>query len=193
MCIRDRATLVRGPGIAFTRTYSYKGAQVLMPRAKITIAAGSEFILAGYDPSQIDSRRRYCGVVIDNANGNIRRQACLLYLPSADTLVTQFVGSSTANASEITSDYYEIREVAFASQAAYQRQIVYTGRSNNQIFITYREFQNDLARPAFTQELTFDINAGRVFGFKGARFEVEDATNTKIVYRLIRNFRSRTE
>jgi hypothetical protein len=49
----------------------------------------------------------------------------------------------------------------------------------------YREFKDNLARPAFTQELKYDLGQSRVIGYKGARFEVLDAGNTAITYKVL--------
>ena len=44
-----------------------------------------------------------------------------------------------------------------------------------------------MARPAFSQELKYDLGEGQVIGFKGARFEVVKATNLGITYRVLRH------
>jgi hypothetical protein len=70
------------------------------------------------------------------------------------------------------------------SEGAFKRELLYTGMSQSTITILYREFKNDFARPAFSQDLKYDLSQGRTIGFKGARFEVESATNTEIVYKV---------
>ena len=52
----------------------------------------------------------------------------------------------------------------------------------------YREFSGDLARPAFTQEIQYDFDQSNTIGFKGLQLEVIEATNTKIVFKVINNF-----
>jgi hypothetical protein len=68
-----------------------------------------------------------------------------------------------------------------------KKELIYTGVSKNVVSLLYREYQNDMARPAFTQELKYDLAEGRVIGFKGARFEVMNATNTGIKYKVLRH------
>jgi len=70
----------------------------------------------------------------------------------------------------------------------FRQQLLYQGRSGSTIRLSYREFVGDLARPAFTQDLTFDIADDPVVGVKGARLEVVEATNVSITYRLFRPF-----
>ena len=68
-----------------------------------------------------------------------------------------------------------------------KKELIYTGVSKNIIAVLYREYQNDMARPAFSQELKYDLGEGRVIGFKGARFEVIKATNLGITYRVLKH------
>lgn len=71
------------------------------------------------------------------------------------------------------------------TSTAFRKELVYTGVSKNVISIVYREFSDNIARPAFTQELKYDLGEGKVFGFKGARFEVIKATNTGLTYKAV--------
>lgn len=73
-----------------------------------------------------------------------------------------------------------------ASALSFKRELIYSGVSGGVVRISYREFSGDLARPAFTQELTYDLADGDEIGFRGARFRVVKATNTTIHYVVIR-------
>lgn len=70
----------------------------------------------------------------------------------------------------------------------FQRQLIYTGRNGSSITILYREFMGDMVRPAFDQELTFDISDDNVVGMRGARLRIHEATNVSITYEVIRGF-----
>lgn len=70
----------------------------------------------------------------------------------------------------------------------YKKELVYNGRLDNYIKIIYREYLNNWARPAFTQELQYDLNDSNIIGFQGARLEILEATNTKITYKVISHF-----
>ena len=72
------------------------------------------------------------------------------------------------------------------SRDSFKRELVYSGVSQNTISILYREFKDDLARPAFSQELKYDISQGKEIGYKGARFEVIKATNIGLTYKVIK-------
>jgi hypothetical protein len=69
---------------------------------------------------------------------------------------------------------------------SFKRELVYSGVSQNTISILYREFKHDIARPAFSQELKYDLAQGNEIGFRGARFLVLKAGNTSIRYKVLR-------
>ena len=69
---------------------------------------------------------------------------------------------------------------------SFKRELVYSGVSQNTISILYREFSDNMARPAFSQDLKYDLSQGKEIGFKGARFEVTKASNTGIVYKVLK-------
>lgn len=77
-------------------------------------------------------------------------------------------------------------EIEEWSNGAFKRELVYTGVSQNTISLMYREFMNDIARPAFSQDLKYDLSQGKEIGYKGARFEVIKATNTEIQYKVLK-------
>ena len=61
-------------------------------------------------------------------------------------------------------------------------ELVYTGRSTDSIRLLYREYTpDDLIRPAFTQELTYEDGAPEI-AFRGIRIRVEEATSSGIRY-----------
>ncbi|WP_431287173.1 hypothetical protein [Roseateles chitinivorans] len=68
--------------------------------------------------------------------------------------------------------------------------VLYQGISRGTIKVSFREFKNDLARPAFTQDVFYDLNTDGtgVIAFKGARIAVDEATSTNITYRVLKPF-----
>jgi len=71
---------------------------------------------------------------------------------------------------------------------SFQQTLIYSGRVGNKINIGYREFSNNHARPAFNNDVEYDLNESSTIGYKGAEIEVIEATNKYIKYRVIRNF-----
>jgi len=77
------------------------------------------------------------------------------------------------------------------SRLSFEKIILYQGIANGVINISYRELQNNMARPAFTQSIQYEINKNgpTQIAFKGARIEVLSADNTSIRYRVLKPFR----
>ena len=75
-----------------------------------------------------------------------------------------------------------------ASALDFKQELIYNGRVGNDLRFVYREFYENMARSAFTQEAQYDLNESKIIGFKGARIEVIRATNSSITYRTLSNF-----
>jgi hypothetical protein len=63
-------------------------------------------------------------------------------------------------------------------------ELLFSGCTKDYIKINYREFREDLARPAFYQEIVYDRSEKEI-SFRGLRLEIMDATNTRIKFRII--------
>ena len=97
-------------------------------------------------------------------------------------------------ASEIWGDCsneFDNGQFETTSAENFQRTLYYKGKSGNEIYFDYREFSDDMARPAFTQDLIFDLKESDIVGFRGMRLQVLSATNTQIKYRVLQNFADR--
>lgn len=89
--------------------------------------------------------------------------------------------------SKIVDIPYELDEVRLdASSEGFRAELVYQGAGGGVLRIGYREFVDDMARPAFSQELTYDLNPNgpTEIAFQGLRIEVVKAGNLKIDYRV---------
>lgn len=69
-----------------------------------------------------------------------------------------------------------------------QQTLLYNGKIGNRITLAYRELQNNIARPAFSNSVEYDLSESNVIGYKGARLEIVKATNTEITYRILSGF-----
>ena len=70
----------------------------------------------------------------------------------------------------------------------FKQELVYNGKSGNTIKVIYREFNNNMARPAFTQNLNYDLEEGDVISFKGCKIKVLNAKNTGIEFKILSTF-----
>lgn len=92
-----------------------------------------------------------------------------------------------------TKDYktLEIQPAIYndpSCQRCFKQEFIYNGKIDSHLKFIYREYVNDMARPAFNQELQYDLNDSNIIGFKGMRIEVLKATNTNITYKILNSF-----
>lgn len=96
---------------------------------------------------------------------------------------------ATNNAEDCTSRAdYERRKYPVTSPDLFQRTLIYSGKVGDKINVGYREFSADGARPAYSNEVEYDLSQSKVIGYKGARIEITVATNEYIKYKVISNF-----
>jgi hypothetical protein len=85
------------------------------------------------------------------------------------------------------ADYSIERSTTF-KPASFQQTLLYNGKIGNRITLAYREFTDNMARPAFNNEVTYDLSESMTLGYKGARLQVVKATNTEITYKVLTSF-----
>lgn len=83
---------------------------------------------------------------------------------------------------------FERHQRPFVSADHFQQTLIYNGRVGDRIMFAYRETSGNYARPAFNNEVEYDLATSNVVGYRGAELEVIEATNTEITYRVISNF-----
>lgn len=84
---------------------------------------------------------------------------------------------------------FEIKKVSSMTSASFQQTLIYSGKVGNKVNIGYRESSNDMARPAFNNDVEYDLNESKEIGYKGAVVEILSADNQKITYRVLKSFR----
>ena len=101
----------------------------------------------------------------------------------------ELCGMSTFNASFCTNKAnYEKKKYPVASSDSFQQTLIYSGKMGDKINIGYREFSNNFARPAFNNNVEYDLSESKIIGYKGSRIEIIEATNEYIKYRVLKNF-----
>jgi hypothetical protein len=86
-----------------------------------------------------------------------------------------------------------LKEVDSLSDDSFQQTLIYSGRVGNKINIGYREFSSSVSRPAFNNDVEYDLNQSKTIGYKGAVLDVIEATNQFIKYKVIKNFNEAQE
>lgn len=75
------------------------------------------------------------------------------------------------------------------SDDSFQQTLIYSGKVGAKIKLGYREFSNNLARPAFNNDVDYDLNESKIIGYKGAQIEILEANNNFIRYKVLSNFK----
>lgn len=73
--------------------------------------------------------------------------------------------------------------------SAFQQTLIYTGKIDNRIRFTYREFSGNTARMPFSTDVEYDLSDSSIISYQGATIEVIKANNQSITYKVISNFR----
>jgi hypothetical protein len=91
---------------------------------------------------------------------------------------------------ELKSTDYQKKQVLIDNSGSYEQNLIYTGSEGDILKFTYREFVDDMARPAFTIDATYDYGKDNVLRFRGALLEVINFDNQSITYKLISGFKN---
>lgn len=83
---------------------------------------------------------------------------------------------------------WELARVMSIKQNSFQQTLIYSGRIGDKINISYREFSNDMARPAYKNDVEYDLSTSNTITYKGAVIEVIKADNNGITYKVIKSF-----
>lgn len=92
--------------------------------------------------------------------------------------------------SEITPPIaYEKSELILPNKDAFKYELLYQGITKGTLKLSYREYINDFARPAFFQDVTYDLDSmPATITFRTVRLEVISANNNQISYRVLSGF-----
>ena len=83
---------------------------------------------------------------------------------------------------------YEMKKRVSAQNNSFQQTLIFNGIVGNKLKIGYREFKDEMARPAFNNEVEYDLNTSKTIGYKGCKIEVIKADNESISYKVLKNF-----
>ncbi len=78
--------------------------------------------------------------------------------------------------------------VVAETSPGFVQELIYNGRVGDNVKFLYREFSQDIARPAFTQEIQYDLQDDEIIGFKNVRIRIIEADNTKLTYQVLSSF-----
>lgn len=106
--------------------------------------------------------------------------------PPAICVITMF---NVATCNTEFQNYFERRKKAIVSPDSFQQTLIYSGKIGDKINVGYREFSGNMARPAFSNNVEYDLSESPLIGYKGAKLEVIEANNQFVKYRVIDSFK----
>ena len=179
--ILSKAYLTRTPGIKVPTTVS----EVVNSPGVTAIQAGAIPLLTVSDSGKYygDSRATYTMLGATVPSG----ERAGIYVPNDPTQsAVIYHYTSSYKLGKVPVSGIQPTVIETWGEDSFKRELVYLGVQQNSITIQYREFKNDIARPAFTQEIKYDLSQGKEIGYKGSRFEIVRATNTELVYKVLK-------
>jgi hypothetical protein len=115
-----------------------------------------------------------------------------------DKAVVQIAGSKAGRSWSLTrlkagNEFSPKPFIAQSGPASVRWQLLYGGRSGNELLLDYREFVNlgstSEARPAFFQQIKYDVGASKLINFRETQIEVVASSNNEISFRVLRDKR----
>jgi hypothetical protein len=82
----------------------------------------------------------------------------------------------------------ELTKRSISSDNAFQQTLIYNGRVGDKINIGYREFYGSTARPAFNNNVEYDLATSDTIAYRGATLKIIKADNSSITYEVLSNF-----
>lgn len=84
---------------------------------------------------------------------------------------------------------FEKADVVVPGTGSFKYELLYQGLSNKSLRLSYREYSNDMARPAFFQDVSYDVvSFPTTIAFKNVKIEVLDAGNNGLTYKVLSPF-----
>ena len=71
---------------------------------------------------------------------------------------------------------------------SFTQELIYNGRVDDDVKFVYREYSNQMARSAFSQQAQYDLNVSNIIAFKSAKLKIIEATNEFVVYEVLSHF-----
>ena len=182
---QDALRIIESPDFKFNSVpYPYKKGEVL-PLSGST----SEWLLY-YNKKNIETSKSYYngnnyttnyffGIAINKKNNSVIYPFVNSAMGSMGGLITKKVGGFRTEPDTFVDNN---------CSNCFKQEFIYNGKVGTNLKFVYREYINDMARPAFNQDLQYDLNESNVVGFKGLRLEIINATNTNIEYKILSSF-----
>lgn len=78
------------------------------------------------------------------------------------------------------------REEVISLAGSYRNELVFLGSAGKIIRLLYREYMDDFVRPAYSQEVSYDVsNLPMEISFRTAKFQVLELDGSSITYKVL--------
>lgn len=190
MISTSRLTLI--PAITIEKDLVYKGERGLKNKPfTLTIPAGKLVFSHKDETGTYYQSKTQVRLVFDHMQPAVDAGVFIPTLTSSPPLLW-WVSTGRMRTSK---DLYPIGDIPYKNTVqenwsitdGFKRELIYSGISANTVSILYREYIDNIVRPAFSQEFKYDLNSSNEIGFKGARFKVTNASNTGISYVVVKH------
>lgn len=75
-------------------------------------------------------------------------------------------------------------KTGYPLKGSFKAELIYAGNDGATVRFTYREYMNDLARPAFSQELSYNLKESRTIGYKSVKIKIHGISNSSATYEV---------
>jgi hypothetical protein len=171
------------------------GAVMLEPVSKSVGLGGSVQVPAGAQlvSATVDGKPGHCTTELTyhDALAGPYRATCYLDADDDSRFETLWVAPGAIGFTYDLEPPVQYRTAQITSDASgYKYELLYQGLDANTLRIGYREYIDNLARPAFAQELTYPMSpdASTQIRFKSVRIDVLSADASEITYRVLSGF-----
>jgi hypothetical protein len=171
------------------------GAVMLQPVSKTIGLGGSVQVPAGAQlvSATVDGKPGHCttDLTYRDAIAGPYRATCYLDGNGDSRFETVWVAPGGIGFSYDLEPPVQYRTAQITSDASgYKYELWYQGLDGNTLRIGYREYIDNLARPAFAQDLTYPMapEATTQIRFKSVRIDVLSADASEITYRVLAGF-----
>ncbi len=185
-------------GQSFERARLIDGYNNSFYLGRIKIESG--YLLVGY--SDANGSKQYCTTTANYYDPLLGPYDIVCFFDSNDdgmfdkVRTTKMLLGSWKNISDVPYNKELVSEVTGGVKGqriekGFKYELLYQGVSAGTIKVAYREYSDNFARPAFYQEVNYELNSSgaTTINFKGVEIEVLNASNNGISYKVTKGFR----
>ena len=183
----DAGTLLKAytGDILYTK-YDYKSRDFTRPSGQIKCGMGCGFQLNGdniFTASTVNGKYGACGNALVTSFGAAGSMAYVCVTDAnRDNMFDGWVHPQASG--KLKSPIPYTMQTAEEVDGV-KKELIYQGRDDETLRFRYREYIQNIIRPAYDQTVEYNLNEDNVVTFRGMKILVESASNQDINYRII--------